>query len=100
MSYMDRQAFYSAYRTSGLVCVVVLLCVCVVAQMIGTPVTLLSLLDSDMRAESEPASEDPSALSPLPELGKPDLLRIRGEFRTIRHLPILITSVFHPPYLA
>lgn len=76
------------------------LCVCVVVQMLGAPTTLLGLLNSDMLTESEPVSEDCSALTPLPELERPDLLRILGEFRPIRHLPILITSVFHPPYLA
>lgn len=99
MDQIDRMMSHASYGATGVACVVVVLCVCVVAQMIGTPLTLLSLLNSDMRAECEPVSEDFSVLSPLPELEMPDLLRIPGEFRPIRHLPILITSVFHPPYL-
>lgn len=97
MNEMNRMMSHASYGAAGVACVVVLLCVCVLAQMIGTPVTLLSLLNSDMRAESEPVSEDLSAPSPLPELERPELLRILSEFHPIRHLPILITSVFHPP---
>lgn len=76
---------------------VVLLCVCVLAQMIGTPFTLLSLLNSDMLTESEPISEDLSAFSPALELERSRLFRVFTEFRPLFHLPILLTSVFHPP---
>lgn len=89
----------SPYRAAGIACAMLLLCVCVVAQMLGIPVTLLGLLNSDMLTESEPVSEDFSALSPLPELERPGLLRILSEFRPVRHLPVLTISVFHPPYL-
>ncbi|OQW36043.1 MAG: hypothetical protein A4E20_08855 [Nitrospira sp. SG-bin2] len=65
--------------------------------MLGAPFTLLSLLNSDMLAESEPISEDLSAFSPALELERSPLFHLFTEFRPLFHLPILLTSVFHPP---
>jgi hypothetical protein len=88
--------FHSAYAGSGLVCLVLVLCVCVVTQMLGMPVTLLGLLDSpDTLMES--VSEDPSILPSLPRPVRPSLLHLLSEFRHILQLPILLTSVFRPP---
>lgn len=42
-----------------------LLCVCVVAQMLGAPVTFLDLLNSGIIAQSEPISEDLKTWRPL-----------------------------------
>lgn len=75
----------------------VLLCVCVVTQMLGAPFTLLSLLNSDMLAESEPISEDLSACSPSLEAERSRLVHLLTAFRPLIHLPTLRTSVFHPP---
>jgi len=97
MNQRDLERARASSRTIGVACLVVLLCVCVVAQMLGAPVTLLGLLNSDMLTESEPVSEDFSALTPLPEPERPGLLRVVSEFRPVRQLPVLITSVFHPP---
>lgn len=97
MNQMDRMISHASFRTTVVACVVVLLCVCVVAHMLGAPVTLLGLLNFDMLAESEPVSEDFSAISPLPKLERPYLFLIFDEIRPVHHLPVLLTSVFHPP---
>ena len=74
-----------------------LLCVCVVAQMLGAPFTLLGLLNSDVLTESEPVSEDFSTLSPSPEPERPRLFHLFTEFLPVLHLPVLLTSIFRPP---
>ncbi len=84
------------YQATGLACLVMLLCACVIAQMLGAPFTLLGLLNSDV-AEPEPISDDFSALSPSSELERSLLSHLLTEFRAIRHLPVVLTSVFRPP---
>jgi len=79
-----------------LVRLVLVLCVCVVTQMLGMPVTLLGLLDSS-NTLAESMSEDSSVLPSLPRPVRPSLLHLLTEFRHILHLPILLTSVFRPP---
>lgn len=80
----------------GTLCLVVLLCVCVLVQMLGLPVTLLSLLTtSDMLTES--ICEDPSVLPPVPELRPSSALRLCVDRHPIPSLPVLAISVFHPP---
>ena len=95
-SHMDRWA--SSFRVKGLMCVVVVLCVCVIAQMLGAPYTLLTLMDEDIFTKSEPVSED-FALTPSSEPENSRLLRLFTEFRSILNLPIFLTSVFRPPLL-
>lgn len=69
---------------------------CVFAQMLGGPVTLLSELTiADMLMESE--SEDPSVLPPVPELRPSGVLRLCVVGYSTPVLPMLATSVFHPP---
>jgi hypothetical protein len=97
MIWTNSNATRYSYQATGLVCLVVLLCLCVIAQMLGAPFTLLGLLNSDVLAESEPLSEDFSALSPSPEPERPLLSHLLTEFRTVRHLPVVLTSVFRPP---
>ena len=81
--------------TVGLVTV---LWVCVLVQMLGTPVTLLSLLmTSDMLTES--VSEDSSMLPLVPELSPSKSLRLRIDGQSTFRLPVLATSIFHPPEL-
>lgn len=97
MNWIDIDTWGTRRCSARVVCLLVLLCVCVVAQMLGTPFTLLSLLNLDMLAESEPISEDLSAFSPALELERSPLFHLFTEFRPLFHLPILLTSVFHPP---
>ncbi len=76
---------------------VMLLCICVVTQMLGMPATLMDLVNSDVLTKSEPVSEDFSALSSLTGPERPHFFRVVTEFRPVHHLPILATTVFHPP---
>ena len=97
MIWADSNATRYSLQATGLACLVVLLCVCVIAQMLGAPFTLLGLLNSDVLAESEPISDDFSALSPSSELERSLLSHLLTESRAIRHLPVVLTSVFRPP---
>jgi hypothetical protein len=76
---------------------VMVLCICVVMQMLGMPATFVDLMSSDALVKLEPVSEDHSAVSPLPEAGRPGFLTGFTEYRAVLHLPVLTTSVFHPP---
>jgi len=97
MSLMNRMASHSPCYAVAVACLVVLLCVCVVTQMLGAPVTLIGLMNSDMLTKSEPVSEDFSSLSPSLEPEKPGLLHFFTESSLVLQLPVLATSVFHPP---
>lgn len=83
--------------TRGAASLILLLCICVVTQMLGVPVTLIGLLNADVLTKSEPVSEDFSTLSTLPEPGQPHLLSLLIQFRSMSQLPILPVSVFRPP---
>lgn len=79
-----------------LIIAVAFLCVCVLGQMLGMPVTLIGLLtSSDVLAES--VSEDFSLTPVLPEPEMPGSSRIHAEVRPSFYLPVFVTSVFHPP---
>jgi hypothetical protein len=86
-----------ACLTRAVACLILLLCLGVVTQLLGVPVTLIGLLNPDVLTKSEPVSEDFSALSTLPELGSPHLLSLLFQFRSMPQLPILPVSVFRPP---
>jgi hypothetical protein len=87
---------YGLSYTMGTTCAVLFLSGCILAQMLGVPITFSSLLDSsDMLSES--ACEDfslPSA-APEPGISGPPFLDL--EFQSASDLPILLTLVFHPP---
>ncbi len=74
---------------------IVFICMCVVSQMLGAPVTLLGLLMSDTPVES--LSEDFSIPPITLEPGTPSRSSSHAEFQLSVHLPIFSTSVFHPP---
>ncbi|MCS6305529.1 MAG: hypothetical protein H8K07_17955 [Nitrospira sp.] len=97
MNRIDRGSLGAFYCATGLTCFVVLLCICIITQMLGSPVTLFGILSSDVLAESDPISEDFSALSSSPEPERPLLSHALTEFRSIRHLPLVLISVFRPP---
>ncbi len=97
---MVQRALYtcgSSCRTRGVTPLILVLCICVVTQMLGAPVTLIGLLNEDVLTKSEPVSEDFSTLSTLPEPGQPRLLSLIIQFRSRSQLPILPVSVFRPP---
>ena len=97
MNQIDRESLGASSCARGLACFVVLLCVCIITQMLGAPFTLLGLWNSDILAESEPISEDFSAFSQPPEPERPLLSHVLTEFHSVRHLPVVLTSVFRPP---
>lgn len=97
MNQRSQNRFCIPYRVVGIAALVVLLCLCIITQMLGVPVTLIGLLNSDMLTKSEPASEDFSALSTLPGPERPGLLSLITELSPVPQLPVLATSVFHPP---
>lgn len=90
-----------SYRDISLACVAFLLCVCVLAQMLGAPVTLVTLVTLLTEADTltESVLEDFSVLPSVPEPERPSLLRLSVEFHPSLYLPVLATSVFHPPLL-
>jgi hypothetical protein len=90
-------ALRSSWWTRGIACLILLLCICVVTQMLGVPVTLVGLLNSDVLTKSEPVSEDVSTLSTVPEPGRPRLLSLLIPFHSMPQLPILPVAVFRPP---
>ena len=97
---MDQHALFewpSSGWTRTLRCLVVLLCICVVTQMLGVPATFMDLLSSDALVKSEPVSEDHTTVSPSAEPERPRLLTLVTESDSVLRLPILTTSVFHPP---
>src|SRR4029078_11700723 len=78
------------------VCIMLFLCVCLLAQMLGMPITLFSLLNaSDMLIE--PTSEDFSLLPRAPGPGTESRPLFHTELSPNIHRPIFITAVFHPP---
>ena len=88
-------SFFCSSRETGLAFLIVCLCICVMSQMLGTPLTLIGLLTSDISVES--VSEDFSIppISPEPESASRSGLHEKGE--PVLHLPVFVTSVFHPP---
>jgi hypothetical protein len=81
----------------ALMCFVAFCCICVLTQMLGVPVTLLGLLNSDVAMESAAGSEDLSILPSTPQPEKLTLYRLFTELHPVLHLPLLLTSVFRPP---
>jgi len=70
-------------------------CICILSQMLGVPVTLLGLLTSDTPVEL--LSEDFSILPITTVPGRPIGSSFHVEFEPSFHIPIFSTSVFHPP---
>ncbi len=99
MSLMKRMASCFPCRLTTVRGFVLLLCICVVAQMLGIPATLVDLLSSDALVKVEPVSEDHTTVSTSLESERPRLLTMVTESHPVRRVPILTTSVFHPPSL-
>lgn len=85
------------FPTQGcaIACLVSLLCLCVVFQMLGVPVTLLALLASDSPIES--LSEDFSILPVILEPRTFNRIALYVEFQRLVYLPIFSTAIFRPP---
>lgn len=77
---------------------IIFLCVCVLVQMLGLPVTLFNLFTpSDLLTES--MCEDPSVLPSLPELRPLSALCHHIDGLPTPHFPVFVTAVFHPPLI-
>ena len=96
---MNRMTSHPSSPHTALLGSVLLLCICVVVQMLGAPATLVDLLSSDALVKLEPVSEDHTTVSPSLESERPRLLTMVTESHPVRRLPILTTFVFHPPSL-
>lgn len=94
---MNRMTSCFPCRVKAVGGLVLLLCICVVAQMLGMPATLMDLLNSDALVKVEPVSEDHTTVSPSLESERPRLLTMVTESHPMRRLPILTIFVFHPP---
>lgn len=70
-------------------------CICVVSQMLGVPVTLLDLLTSDTPVESPSEGFSIPPITPNPDTPTPS--RFSEDAQSARPLPIFSTAVFHPP---
>mgnify|MGYP001214794598 FL=1 len=85
------------FPTQGwaIACLVSFLCLCVVFQMLGVPVTLLALLASDSPIES--LSEDFSILPVILEPRTFNRIAFYVEFQRLVYLPIFSPAIFRPP---
>lgn len=82
-------------RRRGLCVVALVLCLCVVMQMLGAPVTLLGLLTSDTPVES--FSEDFSIMPIIVEPGVSSRPSFYAGFQPALRFSIFSSAVFHPP---
>lgn len=95
MSHISNSTIRLFPSCTGSVILILLVCLCVVFQMLGVPVTLLGLLMSDAPVESfsEDFSIPPNTLEP----STPIRSHFTVESPYPRHLPGFSTLVFHPP---
>ena len=85
-----------SHRMMMSTCVILFLCVCVLAQMIGMPITFFSLVSSsDVFLES--VSEDFSFPPTVPKPKASNTRSAHTELPPSPYFPIFVTSVFHPP---
>jgi hypothetical protein len=80
----------------GSTCMLLFLCVCVLPQMLGMPITFFSLVaSSDVFTES--VSEDFSFPPTVPKPRTPSVGGSSTERQSSPYLRVFVTSVFHPP---
>ncbi|MBS0149584.1 MAG: hypothetical protein JSR31_01505 [Nitrospira sp.] len=83
-------------QNRSLVFLVLVFCVCVVVQVLGSPFTIVGQdVTTDVLKAS--LSEGFSISVIVPELKALSLLYLHEEFVPVTHLPVLPNSVFHPP---
>ncbi len=98
MNFMSRfspRTLASSFCGTGVAVLVLFVCICVVSQMLGIPVTLIDVLTSEQPGES--VSVDFSVPPVTPELDLASQARLYENVVSLEHLPILAISVFHPP---
>lgn len=95
MSKIQVKLFPSSFQRAGLAFLVVLICFCVVSQMLGTPTTFASLLTADTSMES--VSEDFSIPQVMLEVGLTNCSLFSEKTDPSFYHPIFETLAFHPP---
>lgn len=94
------QLLHNRFRESRLlkVCMVMvgLLCLCIVVQMLGVPVTLLSPVGT-VETLSASASEGFSVPSSIPQLTPAIEMVLVTDSPPSVHIPVLASTLFHPP---
>ena len=95
MSHSDERTICSQLAGTCSAILIVFVCLCVVFQMLGAPVTLLGLLTSDTPVES--LSEDFSIPPSMPEPEGGNRSHFTVESQASGHFPVFSTAVFHPP---
>ena len=95
MSRIDERTIRFLPAETGAVILILFVCLCVVFQMLGAPVTLLGLLISDTPVES--LSEDFSIPPIIPKPGQPSHSSFSVSFQPAAPIPIVLSAVFHPP---
>ena len=95
MSRFSPRTLASSSCGAGVVILVLFVCLCVVTQMLGIPVTLIDVFTSELAGES--VSEDFSVPPVTPEPALATQARLSENVDSMQYLPILAISVFHPP---
>ncbi|MBH0203061.1 MAG: hypothetical protein HP496_12410 [Nitrospira sp.] len=91
----DLRSFPSSFQRAGLACLVVLMCFGVVAQMLGTPITLVSVLTADSTMES--VSVEFSISPAMQELGLASRLLLYEKTDPSGYHLTFESRVFRPP---
>lgn len=84
------------HRMIGSTWLVLFLCACVLAQMLGMPITFFSLVASS-DAFTESVSEDFSFPPAVPKPRTSSAWSSHIERQSLPYLRVFVTSVFHPP---
>lgn len=76
---------------------VLFLCVCVLAQMLGMPITFFSLVASSDASLMESVSEDFSFPPTIPKPTTSSAWSSNLDRQSLPYVRVFVTSVFHPP---
>jgi hypothetical protein len=98
MSQKSIMGLHLIFRGKRLACIVVLLCICVVMQMLGTPFMLLNQNTQDTSDVSTVSlSEGFTLLPTVHESERLGFLCFYQTFQPPVHSRIFSISIFHPP---
>lgn len=98
MSQLRRNRFQEVRCGKVCLAMVMLLCLCIVVQMLGVPMTLLSP-GAAADAPAVSASEGFSIPSSLSQLTPSVDMVLATDAQPAAHVPVLASRLFHPPVL-
>jgi hypothetical protein len=98
MFHLRHNRFKKSHLGIVYMAMVVLLCLCIVVQMLGVPVTLLNL-EAAADTLTVSASEGFSVPSSFPELTPSVEMVPVSDAPSSAHVPVLASVLFHPPVL-